>query len=113
MATFQELLAAAKAAVTEIDAPEAARRRAAGAVLVDVRESDETDSGSIVDSALIPRGMLELQIEQAVPDRETEIVVMCAGGTRSALAAVTLQAMGYTRVVSLCLLYTSPSPRDA
>ena len=107
MATFQELLAAAKAAVTEIDAPEAARRRAAGAVLVDVRESDETDSGSIVDSALIPRGMLELQIEQAVPDRETEIVVMCAGGTRSALAAVTLQAMGYTRVVSLAGGFTA------
>ncbi len=101
MATFQEMLSAAMAAIDEVDAPEAARRRANGAVLVDVREPDETASGSIVDSTLIPRGMLELQIENAVPDRSSEIVVMCAGGTRSALAAVTLQQMGYEHVTSL------------
>lgn len=101
MTTFQEMLSAAMAAIDEVDAPEAARRRANGAVLVDVREPDETASGSIVDSTLIPRGMLELQIENAVPDRSSEIVVMCAGGTRSALAAVTLQQMGYEHVSSL------------
>ncbi len=101
MATFQEMLSAAMAAIDEVDAAEAARRRANGAVLVDVREPDETAAGSIVDSTLIPRGMLELQIEGAVPDRSSEIIVMCAGGTRSAFAALTLGEMGYDKVVSL------------
>ena len=101
MATFNELLSEARDAVSEIDAPEAARRVASGATLLDVREPDETASGAIATSLLIPRGLIELRIETAVADHETPLVVMCAGGTRSLLAAKTLTDMGYTDVVSL------------
>lgn len=101
MATFQELLAEAMTAIEEVDAPEAARRHASDAVLLDVREPDETQSGSVAGAVLVPRGMLELQIEQKVADRSQPVVVMCAGGTRSALAVKTMLDMGYTNVVSL------------
>ena len=101
MATFQELLADAMASIDEVDVSEAVRRQSAGAVLIDVREPDETQSGSVARALLVPRGMLELQIEQKVRDRNQPVVLMCAGGTRSALAAKTMLDMGYTDVVSL------------
>lgn len=101
MASFKDVLAQAKTEIAEIDGPTAGERVAAGATLIDVREPDETASGVIAVSLQIPRGMLELQIETAVADKSTEIVLMCAGGTRSALAAKTLQDMGYTSVTSL------------
>ena len=101
MATFQELLAEAMSAIDEVDAAEAARRYANDAVLLDVREPDETQSGSVAGALLVPRGVLELQIEQKVADRTQPVVIMCAGGTRSALAAKTMLDMGYTDVVSL------------
>lgn len=101
MATFQELLAEALAVIDEVDAVEAARRHDAGAILLDVREPDETQTGSVAGALLVPRGMLELQIEQKVSDRSVPVVVMCAGGTRSALAAKTMLDMGYSDVVSL------------
>ena len=101
MATFQELLAEAMAVIDEVDAVEAARRHDAGAILLDVREPDETQTGSVAGALLVPRGMLELQIEQKVSDRSVPVVVMCAGGTRSALAAKTMLDMGYSDVVSL------------
>lgn len=89
------------AAIDEIDAPEAARRQGSGAVLIDVREPDETQTGGVAGALIVPRGMLELQVEQKVSDRSQPVVVMCAGGTRSALAAKTMLDMGYTDVVSL------------
>ena len=101
MATFQELLAEAIAAIEEVDAAEASRRFSNGAVLLDVREPDETQSGSVGGALIVPRGMLELQIEQKVRDRSQPVVIMCAGGTRSALAAKTMLDMGYSDVVSL------------
>lgn len=107
MATFKDVLAQAKAEIAEIDGPTAGERVANGATLIDVREPDETASGVIAASLQIPRGMLELQIEAAVADKSSEIVVMCAGGTRSALAAKTLQDMGYTNVTSLAGGFTA------
>jgi molybdopterin/thiamine biosynthesis adenylyltransferase/rhodanese-related sulfurtransferase len=101
MASFREVLSDAMAEISEVDAREAARQLDAGAVLIDVREPNETASGGVAGSLLIPRGMLELQIEDEVSDRDRPIVAICAGGTRSALAAQTLQRMGYTAVVSL------------
>lgn len=89
------------ASIDEVDVSEAVRRQSAGAVLIDVREPDETQSGSVARALLVPRGMLELQIEQKVRDRNQPVVLMCAGGTRSALAAKTMLDMGYTDVVSL------------
>lgn len=101
MASFRDMLASAMAEITEVDVPAAAALLDAGAQLIDVREPDETESGSIAGALIIPRGMLELQIEGKITDRNRTLVVMCAGGTRSALAAQTLQAMGFTSVVSL------------
>ncbi len=101
MSSFNELLASAMSEITEVDAAEAASLVASGAVLLDVREPDETILGTVAGSVLIPRGMLELQIESQLPDPGRKIVVVCAGGTRSALAAQRMQQMGYTSVVSL------------
>lgn len=87
--------------ITEVDVAAASALLDTGAVLVDVREPDETDGGSVNGALLLPRGMLELQVEAKLANPAQTIVVMCAGGTRSALAAQTMQAMGYTSVVSL------------
>jgi len=73
----------------------------AGPILVDVREKDEWTEGFIPGARWIPRGFLELRIEDQVPERAAEIVLYCAGGTRSALAARALGELGYTNVKSL------------
>jgi molybdopterin/thiamine biosynthesis adenylyltransferase/rhodanese-related sulfurtransferase len=69
--------------------------------VIDVREQDEVDQGTIPEAIHIPRGYLELRVEQAVPDKDTPVVIYCAGGTRSLLAAKSLQELGYTDVASL------------
>jgi molybdopterin/thiamine biosynthesis adenylyltransferase/rhodanese-related sulfurtransferase len=66
--------------------------------LVDVREKDEWRGGYIPGAVSLPRGFLELQAEQKLPDKNARIAVYCASGTRSALAASTLQELGYTNV---------------
>ena len=58
-----------------------------GTVLVDVRESDEWRQGHIPQAVAIPRGFLELRIEEKVPDHKTPVILQCASGTRSLLAA--------------------------
>jgi sulfur-carrier protein adenylyltransferase/sulfurtransferase len=68
--------------------------------LVDVREKDEFRAGYIPGATHIPRGFLEMQAEQKLPDKAKEIIVYCAGGTRSAFAAKTLAELGYTNVWS-------------
>ena len=68
--------------------------------LVDVREKDEFRQGYIPGAIHIPRGFLEMQAEQKLPDKQAEVVVYCAGGTRSAFAAKTLAELGYTNVKS-------------
>lgn len=73
----------------------------AGPILVDVREKDEWVEGSIPGARWIPRGFLELRIEDQVPEKSAEIVLYCAGGTRSALAARALGELGYSNVKSL------------
>jgi len=70
-------------------------------VLVDVREKNEWTEGHIPGAIHVPRGYLELQIEEAVPDKEQKVVLYCAGGVRSLMAGATLQQMGYTDVVSM------------
>jgi sulfur-carrier protein adenylyltransferase/sulfurtransferase len=67
-------------------------------VLVDVREKDEWRGGYIPGAISIPRGFLEIQAEQKLPDKDAHVVAYCAGGTRSALAAATLQELGYSHV---------------
>jgi molybdopterin/thiamine biosynthesis adenylyltransferase/rhodanese-related sulfurtransferase len=69
--------------------------------VIDIRERDEFVQGHLPVATFIPRGFLELQIEQHQNDRSKPVVVYCAGGVRSALAARNLQEMGYERVISL------------
>ncbi len=102
MPTFREMLAAAKAEVREIEPVEAEATIAAGpAVVLDVREPDEYEQGALPDAVHIPRGTLETSIEGRIPDKSTKVVVYCAGGTRSAFAAKTMQELGYTDVLSV------------
>jgi molybdopterin/thiamine biosynthesis adenylyltransferase/rhodanese-related sulfurtransferase len=68
--------------------------------LVDVREKDEVRQGYIPGAVHIPRGFLEMQAEQKLPSKSDEIIVYCAGGTRSAFAAKTLGELGYENVTS-------------
>jgi sulfur-carrier protein adenylyltransferase/sulfurtransferase len=70
-------------------------------VLVDVREKNEWLDGYIPGAIHVPRGYLELQIEEAIPDKDKKVVLYCAGGVRSMMAGATLQQMGYTDVVSM------------
>src|SRR6266487_1063492 len=69
--------------------------------LVDVREKNEWNEGHIPGAIHVPRGYLELQIEEAVPDKSKTVVLYCAGGVRSLIAGVTLQQMGYQNPISM------------
>jgi len=101
MATFRDLLAAAKAEITEVTPDEAATHIAAGYTVLDVREPDEHAEGALPGALHIPRGQLESSIENRIPDKSTPVVVYCAGGVRSAFAAKTLQELGYQTVESM------------
>ncbi|GMU09807.1 molybdopterin-synthase adenylyltransferase MoeB [Corallococcus caeni] len=100
--TFRELLSEVKKEIREVSHEHVRQLLDSGAKvkLVDVREADEYAGGRLPGAVHIPRGSLELRIEEKA-DREDEVVLYCAGGTRSALAARTLREMGYTRVSSL------------
>lgn len=100
--TFRELLAEAKKEVREISPAEVKGllERGTPFKLIDVRESDEYAGGRLPRALHVPRGFLELRIEEKA-QRDEELVLYCAGGTRSALAACTLKAMGYSRVASM------------
>src|SRR4051812_19321164 len=100
MKTKSELLKDARSQVPEVT-PAELSKLPQKPVLVDVREKDETDGGVLPGARLIPRGFLELRVEEAVPDHAADLVIYCAGGTRSLLAARSLKEMGYTRVRSL------------
>jgi rhodanese-related sulfurtransferase len=69
-------------------------------VVLDVREPNETNLGRIPGAIVLPRGQMETKIEALVP-RDANLVIYCASGNRSALAADTLQQMGYSNVSSL------------
>src|SRR5512140_677251 len=100
MKTKSELLKDARVAVPEVT-PAELSRQSPRPVIIDVRERQETDAGMLPGAKAVPRGFLELRIEEAVPDRATDVVLYCAGGTRSLLAGRTLKDMGYTRVRSM------------
>lgn len=90
-----------RAAIREVTPRQAADLQAQGAALVDVREADEIARGSPPGALRLGRGYLELRIEDAVPEPERPIVVMCNGGVRSLFAAEDLQRMGYRRLFSM------------
>ncbi len=100
MPSFRELLKQTKSEIEEIK-PADAEPRVGESTFLDVRELDEFEQGMIPGSVFIPRGHLESQVENKIPDHDTPVVIYCAGGIRSAFAAKTLQELGYTDVVSM------------
>lgn len=101
--TFQQLVGEAKTRIQEMTADELRALQAEGRefVLLDVREPGDFENGHIPGAVNLPRGILELEIDEVAPDQDKLVVAYCGGGSRSALAADTLQTMGYNNVVSL------------
>ena len=101
--TFKELLAETKGSVPEVTAEDVKKRLDAkeSLVVLDIRESDEFAQGHLPETQFIPRGFLELRVESKVPDKSRPVVVYCAGGTRSLLAARALKELGYQSVASM------------
>src|SRR5215470_2592493 len=97
--TKAELLKVARTQVPEVTPAELAKElQSRRPALIDVREKQETDQGILPGAKLVPRGYLELRIEETLPDRDADVVLYCAGGTRSLLAGRTLHEMGYRKV---------------
>jgi molybdopterin/thiamine biosynthesis adenylyltransferase/rhodanese-related sulfurtransferase len=116
MANFAGYLKEIKARIRETDVAyvhglaKAGKKNGAGPTLptlIDVREKDEWTEGFIPGARWIPRGFLELRIEEAVPDKNAQVILYCAGGTRSALAASALATLGYTDVASVAGGFTA------
>ena len=102
--TFDQLATEAKSRIREVTPAEVAQKLQSGDsgwVLIDVRENDEFRAGHLPGARGIGRGILEYHIADEVPDTNTEIMLYCRGGNRSALAADALQEMGYTNVSSM------------
>ncbi|HEX8852254.1 MAG TPA: rhodanese-like domain-containing protein [Pyrinomonadaceae bacterium] len=100
---FLRLVEDARTRVREISVEDArARLAASDAVrLIDVREDHEWQAAHAAGAAHLGRGIIERDIETKIPNKESELILYCGGGYRSALAADNLQRMGYTRVYSL------------
>lgn len=100
---FLKLVEEAKTRVRELTVEQARERLAANpsAVLIDVREDSEWAAGHAREAVHLGRGVLERDLEAKYPDPNTELILYCGGGFRSALSADSAQKMGYTRVWSL------------
>lgn len=99
---FLRLVEQAGKGVRDISVPEALQRlRESSAKLIDVREESEFRAGHARGAMHLSKGVIERDIEKAIPDRHQEIILYCGGGFRSILAARSLQEMGYTNVRSL------------
>ncbi|HEY3019607.1 MAG TPA: molybdopterin-synthase adenylyltransferase MoeB [Solirubrobacteraceae bacterium] len=91
-----------KQQIDEVDPSDVHSVIANGVVVVDVRETEEWDQGHLPGAKHVPRSYLESRIEGAVPDRHARVVLYCASGNRSALAAKTLRdELGYAHVESM------------
>jgi adenylyltransferase/sulfurtransferase len=101
--TFKDLMDEARREVPEWTIDQVKQQVGNGnePVLLDVREKEEYREGHLDGAISLPRGFLEIRVEQDVPDKATPIVAYCAGGTRSLLAAKQLRDMGYQNVISM------------
>lgn len=93
----------AKEHVQRTDVHDVKRRMDAGepVTLVDIREDREWKASRIPGAVHLGKGIIERDIEDHFPDTDSELVLYCGGGSRSAIAAESLEAMGYTRVISM------------
>jgi sulfur-carrier protein adenylyltransferase/sulfurtransferase len=101
--TYQQIMAEARQQVPEVSVDDVKTRLAAGTkpVVLDVREKEEFRQGYLPGAVSIPRGFLEIRVEEAVPDKSTPVVAYCASGTRSLLAGRILKELGYENVTSM------------
>jgi rhodanese-related sulfurtransferase len=102
MKSGAEMIAQAKAQIREVTPKQAQEMKESGepVVFLDCRDLQEVNLGKIPHAAHISRGNLETKIEAVIP-RDANLVVYCASGNRSALAALTLKEMGYQNVASM------------
>jgi rhodanese-related sulfurtransferase len=100
---FKELVDEAKSQISEISPEELRRMQQSGEdfTLIDVREREEQAKGIIYGAVKLPRGILEVNIDQVTTDKDRKLVLYCGGGSRSALAALNLKKMGFRNVFSL------------
>lgn len=100
---FLKMVEKAKTKIKECTVDDVRRRQSQGETffLVDVREDDEWKAGRAKGAVHVGKGVIERDIEGAIPDKAAPIVLYCGGGFRSALAADALQQMGYTNVISM------------
>jgi rhodanese-related sulfurtransferase len=100
---FLQLVDEVRPQIRECTVDEVKNRIARGEELnlVDVREESEWAKGHLPTAVHLGKGIIERDVEQQFPDTQTELVLYCGGGFRSALAAYNLQKMGYQNVVSM------------
>ena len=100
---FLSLVNDAKSRVKEIDIERYKQMADKGDphILVDIREDNEWAAGHVAGAVHLGKGIIERDIEQTAPDKDTTLVLYCGGGFRSALAADALQKMGYSNAISL------------
>jgi len=100
---FVNIVQDAKSRIRECNVDDVKTKLDAGETfsLVDVREESEYARGRLPGAVHLGKGVIERDIEKTIPDTDTEIVLYCGGGYRSALAADALQKMGYTNVLSM------------
>jgi len=98
---FLAVVNEAKSRIREVSVAEARDRIAGGAKLIDVREDNEFEAEHAAGAKHVGRGVIDRDIVQNFPEKDTELVLYCGGGYRSALAADMLQKMGYTNVWSM------------
>lgn len=99
---FQKLVADAKSRIKEVFIPDVVTQTGAKKpIIIDVREDSAWNEGHAQGAIHLNRGIIELKIEDKIPDPGTPIVCYCGGGSRSALVVDNLQKMGYTNVASL------------
>ncbi len=100
---FLKLVEDARTRVKEVSVEEARERLRQNprAVLLDVREESEWQAGHAREAQHLGKGILERDLEQRFPDPDTEIIMYCGGGYRTALTCDAAQKMGYRRVTSL------------
>ena len=103
MKTWQDIVNEAKQEIglLHVDEVKAKMDQQADFLLIDVREPEEYKKGRIPESALIPRGVIEMTIEDHVKDKSKLLILHCGGGGRSAVAAQSLKQMGYENVASM------------
>src|ERR1043166_4195818 len=101
--TYKQVMDEAKKLVPEVSPEDVKKKldRGEHPVVLDVREKEEFRQGYLPGAISLPRGFLEMRVEETVPDKDAPIVAYCAGGTRSLLAGRILKELGYTNVVSM------------